>query len=133
MLVETKAQREEAIGQGLRSTAEEELFTDDDAVKIGTTDIKRLSRYHMEDVLCLLDGSTMIVYFKQCANSVIDNKYDGKPDVAAKIQQDQGIAGNTMVIGGITFLALKMNVYEAPLHHEAVTGGLLKAQFQKSV
>jgi len=131
MSVETKAQREESIGRGLRSTAEEEMFTDNDAFKIETTDIKRLSRYHMEDVLRLLYGSNMIVYFKQCANSIIDTKYDGKPGVAAKIQQDWGIAGDTTVIGGITFLALKMNVYKAPLHHEAVIGGLLKAEFQK--
>ena len=111
--------------------AEEGLFTDDDVFKIKTTDIKRLLQYHMEDILHLLDGSTIIVYFKQCTNSVIDNKYDGKPGIAAKIQRHEGNAGVTTVIGGITLLALKMIEYKAPLHHEAVTDGLLKAQFQK--
>ena len=38
--------------------------------------------------------------------------------------------GDTTVIGGITFIALKVKIYEAPLHHKAVTGGLSKAQFQ---
>ena len=55
MSVKSKADRKDTIRRGLRSAGEKNLFTDGDAFAIETTDIKRLSRYHMEDVfVCLM-------------------------------------------------------------------------------
>ena len=87
MPVKSKAEHEEAIERGLHSAAEENLSTENDTFTTKITNIKRLPRYHMEDILRLLDGSTMIVYFKQSNTSVMHTEYDGKPNIAAELQR----------------------------------------------
>ena len=47
----TAAEREEDLGRGLRSSRADNLFVDDEAFNVETTDVRRLSRYHWEDLL----------------------------------------------------------------------------------
>ena len=47
----TRDERDEQLGRGLRSSVEDELLIDDDGANANTTNIKRTSRYHIEDIL----------------------------------------------------------------------------------
>eukprot|EP00560_Eucampia_antarctica_P008311 CAMPEP_0197825644 /NCGR_PEP_ID=MMETSP1437-20131217/2695_1 /TAXON_ID=49252 ORGANISM="Eucampia antarctica, Strain CCMP1452" /NCGR_SAMPLE_ID=MMETSP1437 /ASSEMBLY_ACC=CAM_ASM_001096 /LENGTH=331 /DNA_ID=CAMNT_0043425733 /DNA_START=250 /DNA_END=1242 /DNA_ORIENTATION=- len=62
----TAAERKDAIGLGLRSSKpKEESIFDNEALMAETTNIKRLSRYHWEDLLSLKTGGDVVLY---CSN-----------------------------------------------------------------
>ena len=85
----------------------------------------------IEDVLRLIGGALMVVYFKASNDTIIHKKFNSKPEIAASLQRESGIAGYIIIIRGCAYLALKVQVYEAPMHHDAMTGRISKAQFEK--
>ena len=61
---ETKKSREAKLGErASRSAASESDLVDDDAVLIQTTNQKRLSRCHWEDILKYSPGQKLAIYF----------------------------------------------------------------------
>jgi hypothetical protein len=51
------------IGLGLRSDTKDDIFVDDDARLCRVTDIRRLSRYHFEDILRVQADGRLVLYF----------------------------------------------------------------------
>jgi hypothetical protein len=67
----TADQIHEQIGLGLRSAVLADSLDDDEAYNVDTTNEKRLSRFHWEDVLRLKVGENIIVFFKNNSNRSI--------------------------------------------------------------
>ena len=123
--------RADAIGLGSRSSVANDLFLDDDARKVETTAIKRLSICHWEDVLAMQSGQKLVIQFRHNKMSDLQKApFNSNPLKAAAIQQDKAIAGGITKIGGIKFLTLKAEILSATLHHEAVAGDMTPAQLQ---
>ena len=61
----SKEERDDLLGRGLRSSVEDDLFVDESAATANTTNIKRTSRYHEEDIMRMRENDNMVVYF-QC-------------------------------------------------------------------
>ena len=126
--------RDAQIGRGLRSTSEALSLVDYDAATLTTSDAKRLSRYHWEDLLGVQVNDGVIIYFRK-GSSVLDGRFRGKPKQAFDQQKRLGIGGETVKLNGINFLVLRAVVETAPLHLAAVSGALtlpkLKDYFKK--
>ena len=59
----SKKEREARLGLGLRSTNNDDMFIDEDAVHMETTKHCRLSRMHWEDLLDVVEGESFALYF----------------------------------------------------------------------
>ena len=118
----TRDERDEQLGRGLRSSVEDELLIDDDGATANTTNIKRTSRYHIEDILRMREKDNIVLYFRYNKTWIRDN-YSGIPLDAGEQPDVAGTAGDVMSIGGSKFLALKGTVFSARMHEEAQSGG----------
>jgi len=67
-LISKKKQREAALGLGLQLSNEENALIDDKVVEMNTTNVSQLSQIHWEDLLCLQEGGSLILYFRKHDN-----------------------------------------------------------------
>ena len=127
------AEREDAMGLGLRSSQpKDDSFFDNDALVANTTNHKRLSRYHWEDLLHLNGGDNVVIMVSTLQKWMKTTKMKLAPWHAAKIQREAGIAGEEQVIAGEKFYALKARVVSQSLSHEAKAGDITYENFQKA-
>ena len=101
------AQMHAELGLGLRSTMAADSLIDDEAYNIETTNEKRLSRYHWEDVLRLREGEPVVVYFNK--DQDLQGRFASKPLDAAVTQKRSGIGGQLTTINGRKFIALSLD------------------------
>ena len=89
---ETKKSREAKLGERvMRSTTNESDLTDDDAVNIETTNQKRLSRCHWEDIIKYSLGQKLALYFRN--DPAILNRTPGMAPNTAPLLVGVGGAG----------------------------------------
>ena len=84
----SREERDDQLGRGLRSSVEEDLLIDDDGAMANTTNIKRTSRYHIEDILRMREKDKIVVYFKY-NKTWLKNNYSNIPLDAG--EQQRGI------------------------------------------
>ena len=101
-----------------------------DAYNLQTTNIKRLSRYHVEDVIKCKEGDSFVLYFR-ADNDLINNRYQGLPTSAALVQKEDGIGGETVRIAGHDYICIKATIIMATLHHDIKYGSMTLNQFER--
>ena len=134
---EKKGSRHDSTGLGLRSAAAPDLLVDDDAYKVETTNVKRLSRLHWEDLLQCNVGTSLVLYVAK------DGEY-AMPEVATAQRKvgkangttnNQNLSGAKVHLSGREFVCLKARILHATTHHDAIHGMLslpeLKRKFSR--
>lgn len=81
----TAQKRSQAAGLGTRSSTAVDYLVDDEAYKVETTNIKRLSRLHVEDVIQCREGTPIVLYVEK-GNQVLRDMFDGVTDAASTLQ-----------------------------------------------
>ena len=122
--------RDDGLGLGLRSAVESLSLLDDAAASLKTSDAKRLSRLHWEDVLCFQEDERLFVYFKR-KSPVVDERFSSVPEEVRTLQQLLGVGGDTVRLDGSDFGVLRATIDKAPLHLAAVSGTLPLHQLKK--
>ena len=105
---------------------------DEEAYNVETTDIKRTSRYHMEDCLKMHHGDAIMLYFRCNAKSTMQNVFSEKPPRTAEMQLKQGIGADVISINAKKFVALKATISRSTLHHDIKYVNLTPAQFKRA-
>ena len=125
---ETKKTRDDKMGgRASRSTiAESDLF-DDDAVELSTTNQKRLSRCHWEDMLRYLPGQKLAIYFRNDPE-LLNDTFNKVPNKAKLIQKKKGIGGQFVTIASQKFIVLKATIVLAPAHIDCQAGMVSSSQ-----
>ena len=108
-------------GRALRSTAAESDLFDDDAVKLSTTNQKRLSRCHWEDMLGYLPGQKLAMYFQNDPKS-LNETFIKIPNKAKRIQKKEGIGGQFVTIASQKYIVLKGTIGLTPVHIDCQAG-----------
>ena len=106
------------------------ILLDEDAYNLETTDAKRLSRLHWEDILRVQQGEKIVAYFRKDA-AVIHDVFEDYPKIAAKLQRQANVAGEEVKLNGSTFYVLRATMFTANFHLAAVSGQMTWAQLRK--
>ena len=94
----TKKSREKALGErSLRSATSDSDLIDDEAERLETTNIKRVSRCHFEDLVGYVPGQKLAVYIAKDSHLITD-VFSGVPNKARLKQKRDGIAGDIVGI-----------------------------------
>ena len=114
-----------------RSSAKgEDLFLDEDARTAETTDVKRLSRYHWEDIVNLQGGDNIVLFVSIKQKWMKTTKMGLVPLQASREQLQLGVAGQTFQIGSRPFYALKAKLLYNTMHHDIAHGFTTLNQFK---
>ena len=127
----TKKSREKALGErSLRSATSDSNLIDDEAKRLETTNIKRVSRCHFEDLVGYVPGQKLAVYIAKDSHLITD-VFSGVPNKARLKQKRDGIAGDIVVVASRKFIVLKATIVEAKAHIDCVAGAINLKQFKK--
>ena len=102
---------------------------DEDAEDANSTDIRRLSRYHMENVIRCQDGDSLLLFFKQ-ASDVVHNLWGDKVGRAVVAQDAAGFGISTSICGDM-YTCVRVSVSRAHLHHDMKFGRMSRAEFRR--
>ena len=89
------------------------------------TDARCLSRYHWEDLLLLEPGKRVVVMVSVLHWFMKSTRLGLTLIEIAWMQQEAGIGGGEVMIGGKAFFNLKATMSNATLHHEAQSSDIL--------
>lgn len=84
--------RNDGLGLGLRSAVESLSLLDDAVASLKTSEAKRLSRLHWEDVVGFQEGERLFVYFRRMS-PVVDERFSSVPEDVRMLQQLLGVGG----------------------------------------
>ena len=120
----TKNDVVEGMGLGLRSSIDEDPIIGEEAYNLTTTDAKRLSRLHWEDLLRVNENSDIVIYWRKAADQ---SQFADYPREAAKMQpkvKESGRLKNEVKLNRADFYVTRAKVIKAQYHGEAQSGAL---------
>ena len=114
---------DDSLGLGLRSGIKDLSLVDNDAVTLVTTNTKRLSRLHWEDILRLQEGDGLLIHFKR-HSLLVEDRFSLAPKDARVRQKMMGLGGDVVRLDGSNVVVLCAAIDKAPLHLCAISGTL---------
>ena len=125
---ETKKSRDAKFGKrATRLSVNESDLLDNETVQIATTNQKRLSRCHWEDMLKYSPGQKLAIYFRNDSD-LLDAQFASVPNKAKTMQIKNGIGGQLVTISSKQFVVLKATIITAPVHIDCDSGSVSMSQ-----
>ena len=117
----------ESMGMGTRSSLSQ---IDEEAAVVNTTDLRRLSRYHMEDALGLKEGDRVLLYFRMQGMRKLKwlNKKTRGWDISHVIEANDAQPFKMM---GDRYIQLYATVTQAKLNKDIQYGHCTMSDFKR--